>query len=94
MAGNLIGEPFKDYVNNQIKLRQEKQGKFSRSLEEIQYLSNKNAWIKLASGVSIEDTTFELLSKNGNPLVDAYSIDRLGCIICHPDFKLTFSITI
>jgi hypothetical protein len=69
MAGNLIGEPFEDYVNNQIKLRQKKQGGSSRSLEEIQYLSNKNAWIKMASGVSLKKSRFDLLSENGNSLV-------------------------
>ena len=66
MAGNLIGEPFEDYVNNQIKRRQKIQGESNRSLDEIQYLSNRNAWIKLASGVSIEEERLNLLKKNGN----------------------------
>jgi hypothetical protein len=69
MAGNLIGEPFEDYVNEQIKRRQKIQGKSERTLDEIQYLSNRNAWIKLASGVSISSSRMDLLKKNGNALI-------------------------
>lgn len=69
MAGNLIGEPFEDYVNKQIKRRQKIQGESNRSLDEIQYLSNRNAWIKLASGVSISSSRMDLLKKNGNALI-------------------------
>ncbi len=69
MAGNLIGEPFEDYVNKQIKHRQKIQGKSERSLDEIQYLSNKNAWIKMASGVFLKDTRLDLLKKNDNSLI-------------------------
>ena len=74
MAGNLIGEPFEDYVNKQIKRRQKIQGESNRSLDEIQYLSNRNAWIKLASGVSIEEERLNLLKKNGNSLITDASI--------------------
>ena len=68
MAGNLIGEPFLSYVNDQIKIRQEVHGKRNRSIQEIQYLNSRNAWIKLASGVSIEQKRLNLLK--GNPLLD------------------------
>ena len=68
--GNLLGEPFRDYVNKQIKARQTVHGKKNnRTTQEIQYLSNKNAWIKLASAVSVEQRRLDLLSKSGNPLV-------------------------
>jgi hypothetical protein len=68
-VGNLIGEPFEDYVNGQINRRQKIHGKSNRTLDEIQYLSNKNAWVKLASGVSIEKERLQLLKKNGNSLI-------------------------
>ena len=66
---NLIGQAFDKYVNKQIKRRQKIQGKSERTLDEIQYLSNRNAWIKLASGVSIEDSRLELLKNKGNTLI-------------------------
>ena len=73
MAGNLIGEPFRSYVNDQIKIRQEVHGKRNRSIQEIQYLNSRNAWIKLASAVSVEQKRLDLLTKQndrGNPLLD------------------------
>lgn len=53
---NLVGEPFDPYVAYQVKQRQETQ--FSgyesqRGDSDIQILNNQNAWVKMASGVSI-----------------------------------------
>ena len=62
--GNLLGEPFKDYVNDQIIARQKVHGKKNRTLQEIQYLNSRNAWVKLASGVFIEQERLDLLKKN------------------------------
>jgi hypothetical protein len=74
MAGNLLGEPFRDYVNEQIKVRQEVHGKKNnRTTQDIQYLNSRNAWIKLASGVSIEEKRLDLLKRQndrGNPLLN------------------------
>ena len=67
--GNLLGEPFKEYVNEQIRARQKVHGKKTRTVQELQYLNSKNAWIKLASGTSMEPERLKLLSKSGNPLV-------------------------
>ena len=61
MAGNIIGEPIIPIVGEQVRLRQEVYGagynesSVSRSPEVLNYLNNKNAWIKLASGVSLDD---------------------------------------
>ena len=62
--GNLLGEPFKDYVTNQINDRQAVHGKANRTVEELQYLNSRNAWIKLASGTSFEQKRLDLLKKN------------------------------
>ena len=55
--GNLIGEPFKPYVNKQIKLRQlvygDGFGGVKRSPQFINYLNTRTAWVKMASSVSI-----------------------------------------
>ena len=62
--GNLLGEPFKDYVTDQINDRQAVHGKANRTIEEIQYLNSRNAWIKLASGTSFTQDRLDLLKKN------------------------------
>jgi hypothetical protein len=66
---NIIGEPFKDYVNSQIEARQEVHGKISdRTIDEIQYLNSRNAWIKMASGITIDKERLGYLKKS-NPLI-------------------------
>ena len=54
----IIGEPFKNYVAEQINVRQEIYGSgttlTSRTPEQIQYLNSRNAWVKLASSVYID----------------------------------------
>lgn len=56
---SIVGEPYKRYVKDQIKVRQKVHasglGSNERTPEEIAYLNSKNAWIKCASSVSIED---------------------------------------
>ena len=41
--GNLLGSPFRDYVNNQVKIRQQVHGSgtnnTNRTLDEIAYLN-------------------------------------------------------
>ena len=55
--GNLLGEPFRKYVNNQIKIRQQVHGSgtknSNRTLDEIAYLNSRNAWVKMASSVDV-----------------------------------------
>ena len=69
--GNLIGEPFDKYVNQQIELRQSVYGSgfgnLKRSPEYITYLNSRVAWVKLASSVIINpDITPEELEKQNN----------------------------
>ena len=57
--GNIIGEPIKPIIGDQINLRQLIHGSgynldsISRSPEVLNYLNNKSSWIKLASGTSL-----------------------------------------
>ena len=57
MNGNIVGEEIEDFVQDQIKTRQSNQyGGYGTSLrtdDQLQYLNNRNAWIKLASSVDI-----------------------------------------
>ena len=64
--GNIVGEPFKDYVKKQINLRQEVHGKTERSIEELTYLNSRTSWIKLASGTSIEQSRLDMLPNLAN----------------------------
>ena len=65
--GNVLGEPFKEYVSKQISTRQDIHGSARRGTQELQYLNSRNAWIKLASGASFKRERLDLLGTN--PLV-------------------------
>ena len=54
---NVIGRPIEEFVEEQIKDRQKISGAgydsgIAKTPSVINYLNNRNAWIKLASGVS------------------------------------------
>ena len=52
----IVGEPFKEYVNGQIRVRQQSHGsgfKSTRSDKDLVYLNSRNAWIKMASSVDV-----------------------------------------
>ncbi|MBL18881.1 MAG: hypothetical protein CMC82_03500 [Flavobacteriaceae bacterium] len=66
MAGNIVGEPLRDYVQDQIELRQEIHGKTKRSTKELSYLNSRTSWIKLASGVSLERSRLDMLGMDKN----------------------------
>ena len=74
--GNLLGEPFKDYVHKEINERQKVHGKINRTMDDIKYLNSRNAWLKLASSVEIDDYRLGLLKKDGNPLVASINTGR------------------
>jgi hypothetical protein len=56
MEGNIVGEPFDEFVRDQINIRQSNQfGGYNtlRTDDQLKYLNNRNAWVKLASSVDI-----------------------------------------
>ena len=55
MDSNIIGKSHLEYVQNQIKLRQEILGKKSRNSSDIAWMNGKTSWLKLTSGVDISD---------------------------------------
>lgn len=61
MQGNIVGEPIEDFVDLQIRTRQSNQfsgyGTSLRTDDQLKYLSNRNAWVKLASSVSVQVDT-------------------------------------
>ena len=56
---DIVGEPYKQYVKDQIKIRQRVSAAgFSdkeKTPQEVAYLTSKNAWVKCASSVYIEE---------------------------------------
>tara|TARA_B110000285_G_scaffold9567_1_gene9629 strand:- start:1028 stop:4390 length:3363 start_codon:yes stop_codon:yes gene_type:complete len=82
MAGNLLAEPIAEIIDEQIGYRQRLSGAggitgVKRDSNVIKYLNNRNAWIKLASGISIndnEDGTNRL--KNISDIDDEYFTDK------------------
>ena len=54
---NFTGEATQAYVTQQVQQRQNIQGKLNKSNEELQYLTNKNAFVRLASSVVVENDT-------------------------------------
>lgn len=58
--GNIIGEDLKPFLIDEIKNRQKVHGSgyiTDRTENQISYLSNRNAWIKMGSSVIVEDPT-------------------------------------
>ena len=61
MAGNIIGEPINATILEQIDNRQSVSGagynssSITRSPQVLNFLNNRSAWIKMASGVFLED---------------------------------------
>jgi len=73
--GNLLGEPFRKYVRNQIIERQKIHAKtVGRSMNDIKYLNSRNAWVKLASGVALDQRRFDLLK--GNPMLEGVKLGQ------------------
>lgn len=53
---NIVGGPYKPYVDEQIKVRQEKLGNFNKTSEEIVWENGKSAFVALASSVNIANS--------------------------------------
>lgn len=73
---NILGEPFRPYVNTEIRSRQRVHGKLNRTIDDVKYLNSRNAWIKLASGVEIDQYRLNLLKKNNNSMINNASTGK------------------
>lgn len=74
---NLLGEPFEKFVSRQINARQTIYGKkLNRTPYEISYLNSTNGWVKLASGIKIDDQRLALLKKNNNKMASNASTGK------------------
>ena len=52
---NIAGSPFQPYVRDQIKHRKKIVSEENKTYKELQWLNNKNAWIRVSSGVDVTD---------------------------------------
>jgi hypothetical protein len=83
MTGNIIGEPFEGFVQEQIGIRQFSQFGGYDSLRndvQLQYLSNRNAWVKFASSIKISDNNAgrKKLDKLGIESLDSFFGTKLA----------------
>lgn len=67
---NVIGRPIEEFVEEQIKDRQKISGAgydsgIAKTPSVINYLNNRNAWIKLASGVALKNSSGGDLYEDG-----------------------------
>ena len=58
---NLLGDGFSNYVRKQINDRQKLHGKQNRTTKELAYLNSRTAWIKMVSGVSVDNSRLRML---------------------------------
>jgi hypothetical protein len=74
MPKSIIGESFKPYVADQIKIRQQKLNNNSlRDQDLLKYINNKTSWIRLSSGVNVTSTKLKELG-----LPEALSDNKLA----------------
>jgi len=53
--GNILGDPFKDFVRKQINQRQESLGKYTNIEDkDLLYYNSKTPWLRLASSIDIK----------------------------------------
>ena len=86
MAGNIIGEPINATILEQIDNRQSVSGagynssSITRSPQVLNFLNNRSAWIKMASGVFLEDDALyqlEEISKQEGGYISEDEIQNL-----------------
>ena len=64
--GKIIGESFDPYVDEQVKIRQQKLGQTNRDNDLLTYITSKTSWIRLASSVDINQEKANELGTNQN----------------------------
>jgi hypothetical protein len=75
----ILGEGFKDYVREQINIRQQKLSAFNKDNSLLKYLTSNTPFIRLTSGVNISDKILEEyelpLDLAGNRLATQYILE-------------------
>jgi hypothetical protein len=69
---NIAGSPFQPYVATQIEKRKSLIEKQLRSPQELQWLTNKNAWIRVSSGANVNPDNNRFGGLHGDALSKKY----------------------
>ena len=89
MLSNVIGAPFSEYVLTQLSLRATHNSSLTRTNDEVMFIANKTAWVRLTSSVQINKNQEVLNVGAGtltgfkpvsipNPLLNQYYKSLLG----------------
>ena len=69
---NIAGSPFQPYVKDQIELRKSIVSKEDRTPSDLLWLTNRNSWIRISSGVDVKDDNVYFSNEKGNKLSKKY----------------------
>ena len=61
---NVIGQPFDDYVDKQIRVRQTSLSKHQKSADDLVVFNSSTPWIRLSSSVLVEGSRITTLATN------------------------------
>ena len=61
----IVGAPFESWVEKQITERQKVYGASTRTPEQIQYMHNRGAWVRMASSVDLSEEKAQELNIEG-----------------------------
>jgi hypothetical protein len=80
---NIAGSPFQPYVDTQIKKRKALIDKDYRDSSELNWLSNRNVWIRISSGANVLSGNKRYQGLEGDALSKKYILQ--GGVLTHPD---------
>jgi len=80
---NIAGSPLQPYVATQIEKRKSLVYNDLRSPNQLQWLNNKNVWIRVSSGVNVQYGNKEYDGLEGDALSKKYILQ--GGILSHPE---------
>ena len=66
MDSNIIGKPHLQYVQDQIRVRQEILGKNSKSTADIAWTNARTSWVRLVSSVDIRDENIAIYNMSSS----------------------------
>ena len=76
--GNIIGNPFDDYVRHQVNTRQKATGKYSNiSSDDLKYYNGKLPWIRLCSSVNVYNKENEVMKDGEDKKITGNILDKL-----------------
>ena len=76
--GNIIGNPFDDYVRDQVNTRQKATGKYSNiTSDDVKYYNTKLPWMRLCSSVNLYNKENEVMPKGEDKEIPGNILSKL-----------------